>query len=348
MVPDRIVVDLAVLAHQEEKTIGAAIGDLARQDILRDPRIDIRVWLLANGCRDRTAEAAREAVARLDPGDAARFTVLDLPKPGKSRTVGVFIHTISRPEAQMFVFLDADCRLIETDTIARMVDAVATRPELQVFTGRPVKDIIYTASKLGFVERLIAAGAEQLSDFRKSIAGGLYCIRADVARRIHLPVGLPVEDGFVRAMVLTDFLSEPEHFERIDGDPGVFFIYESIRTIPALVKHQTRIVVGSAINTTLYGRIRRLAPTSGQAQAMLREAAQDDGWLARVLKEELPRAPFGYVPFHFLVKRLTRFDPALLRHPQRFAAFLGGLGLDAVAYVLATLRMMSGRAAGHW
>jgi hypothetical protein len=348
MAPDRIVVDLAVLAHQEEKTIAEAIGDLSRQDILSDPAVDIRIWLLANGCRDRTAEAARAAVGRLAPGLSDRFTVLDLPQPGKSRTVGAFIQTISRPEAQMFVFLDADCRLIEVDTISRMVAALATRPELQVFTGRPVKDIVYHARKLGFVERLIAAGAEQLSDYRKSIAGGLYCIRAEVARRIHLPVGLPVEDGFVRAMVLTDFLSEPEHFERIDGDPGVFFIYESIRTIPALVKHQTRIVVGSAINTTLYGRIRRLAPTSREAQQMLRDAAQDDGWLARVLKEELPRAPFGYVPFHFLVKRLTRFDRGLLRHPQRLAAFVGGLGLDAVAYVLATVRMMSGRAAGHW
>jgi hypothetical protein len=287
------------------------------------------------------------AVAHSDPVDP-RWAVLDLPLPGKSRTVGAFIHTISRPEAQMFVFLDADCRLIERNTISRMVAALATRPELQVFTGRPVKDIVHSPRQLGFVERLIAAGAEQLTDYRKSIAGGLYCIRSEVARRIHLPVGLPVEDGFVRAMVLTDFLSEPEHFERIDGDPGVFFIYESIRTIPALVKHQTRIVVGSAINATLYGRIRRLAPTSAAAQAMLREAAQDDGWLARVLKEELPRAPFGYVPFHFLVKRLTRFDWGLMRHPQRFAAFLGGLGLDTVAYVLATVRMMSGRAAGHW
>ena len=344
----KIVVDLAVLAHQEEKTVADAIGDLARQSILGDPSIDIRIWLLANGCTDRTAENARAAALDQPPGVAERITVLDLPKPGKSRTVGAFIHEISRPEAEMLVFLDADCRLVETDTIALMVEALATRPELQVFTGRPVKDIIYHERPLGLVERLIAAGAEQLTDYRKSIAGGLYCIRAATARRIHLPVGLPVEDGFVRAMVITDFLSEPERMERIDGDPKVFFIYESIRTIPALVRHQTRIVVGSAINTTLYGRLRRLAPTSRQAQDLLREAAQDDDWLAKVLKEELPKAPFGYVPFHFLVKRLTRFEVGLLRRPQRFVAFLGGLGLDAVAYVLATVRMMSGRAAGHW
>lgn len=348
MASGRIVVDLAVLAHQEEATIAEAIGDLSRQDILGDPHVDLRVWILANGCRDRTAAAAQDAVARLEPGTAALFTVLDLPKPGKSRTVGAFIHTLARPEADAFVFLDADCRLIAADTVSRMVGAVASRAELQVFTGRPVKDIVHYRTKLGFVERLIAAGAEQLTDFRKSIAGGLYCIRAETARRIHLPVGLPVEDGFVRAMVLTDFLSEPERFERIDGDPEVFFIYESIRTVPALVKHQTRIVVGSAINTMLYGRIRRLAPTSAQAQALLKEAAQHDEWLARVLREELPRAPYGYVPFHFLVKRLSRFDMALVRQPQRFAAFLGGLGLDAVAYVLATVRMMTGRAAGHW
>ena len=348
MAAERTAVDLAVLAHQEEATVANAIADIARQSLMADPELDVKVWLLANGCRDRTVERAEAAVRALDAGMAARFEVLDLAQPGKSRTVNAFFHRLSRPEAELLLLLDADCRLVRTDTLGRMVGALRTRPELHVFTGRPVKDIVHEAQPLGFVGRLIASGADQLSDFRKSIAGGLYCIRATTARRIHLPAGLPVEDGFVRAMMLTDFLTKPEHLERIDGDPEVFFVYESIRTVPALVRHQTRLIVGSAINSALYARIRRLTPTEAEAEAMLRDAAADDGWLARVLREDLPRAPFGYVPFHFLTKRMTRFGGEILRRPQKLLAFLGGIGLDVVAYALATLRLMRGRGAGHW
>jgi hypothetical protein len=348
MAPERFVVDVAVFAHQEESTVPNAIGDLARQSVLRDPAIDLRIWILPNGCRDRTAEAARNAVERLPPDDAARFTVLDLPKPGKSRTINAFMHEISRPEADIFICMDADVRLVEQTTLSDMVSALATRPQLRIFTGRPVKDIVHHKVRTGPVERLIAAGSEQLTDYRTSLAGGLYAIRAEAARRVHLPIGLPVEDGFLRAMVVTDFLSGPEHLERIDGDPRVFFIYESIRTIPALIRHQTRIVVGSAINAMLFARIRRLTRTSAEAEDLLREAARDETWLSAALKEDLPRAPFGYVPFHFLTKRIERFKPEILLSPMRVLAFLGGLGLDVVAWVRASFIMSKGRGAGHW
>jgi hypothetical protein len=348
MEPQRIVVDLAVFAHQEEKTIANAIADLAQQDAMQDPSIDLRVWLLANGCRDRTADMARGAVERVQPDVGARFTVLDLPKPGKSRTINAFMHSISRPDAEIFILMDADVRLGSHATLTDMVAALLSRPELRIFTGRPVKDIVHFGLKTGPVEKLIAAGGEQLTDYRRSLAGGLYAIRAVDARRVHLPVGLPVEDGFMRAMVVTDFLSGPEHYERIDGDPRVFFIYESIRTVPALVRHQTRIVVGSAINAMLFARIRRLTSTSAEAEELLRKAAQDETWLSTALKEDLPKAPFGYVPFHFLTKRIERVKPRVLLHPMRFLAFLGGLVLDVVAWVRATLIMSRGGGAGHW
>ena len=76
----------------------------------------------------------------------------------------------------------------------------------------------------------IAAGGDGLTDYRKSICGQLFILRADMARRIGLPAGLPVEDGFFRAMIVTDLLSGPERLDVLDGDPGVFHVYESIRT----------------------------------------------------------------------------------------------------------------------
>ena len=348
MDPTRIVVDLAILAHQEEATIASVIADVAAQSAMSDARFDLRVWVAANGCTDRTVAVAKAAVAGLPASVAERIGVLDLAQSGKSRTLNALIHSHLRRDAEIFVFMDGDIGLVEPDTIGRIVEGLASRPELRIFTGRPVKDIAHYGIETGPVGRLIAAGAEQLTDFRTSLAGGLYGIRASAARRVHLPIGLPVEDGFIRAMVVTDFLTVPDQLDRIDGDAGVFFIYESIRTIPALVRHQTRIVVGSAINAMLFARIRKLAPTEEAAQALLREAASDDDWLPRALREELPRAPYGYVPFRFMTKRIRRFDRRILLQPSKLVAFLGGIGLDVIAWMNASRVMMSGRAAGHW
>jgi hypothetical protein len=287
-------------------------------------------------------------VERLPAATAARVVVLDLEQSGKSRTLNALIHSHLRPEAEIFVFMDGDVRLVEPTTLGRIVAALASRPDLRIFAGRPVKDIVHHKIETGPIGRLIAAGAEQLTDFRTSLAGGLYGIRASAARGVHLPIGLPVEDGFIRAMVVTDFLTLPDQLDRIDGDPGVFFIYESIRTLPALVRHQTRLVVGSAINAMLFARIRKLAPTAEAAQALLREAASDEQWLPRALQEELPKAPYGYVPFRFMTKRVKRFDRRILARPSKLLAFLGGIGLDIVSWVNASRVMRSGRAAGHW
>lgn len=338
--------DIGIFAHNEAALIGALIGDLARQDLIRGPAADLRILILANGCTDDTVARARAALAALpDPAVRDRFAVLDLPQPGKSRAVHRFIHEMSRPQAEVLGFLDADVHLPRPDTLARMLAMLEDRPELRVVTSRPVKDVIHFNRPTGPVGRLIAAGGDGLTDWRKSICGQLFMMRAGPARRIGLPAGLPVEDGFIRAMVLTDLLSAPQDLSRIDGDPAVFHVYESIRNLGALTRHQTRIVVGSAVNAALFAHIHRNAPTEEQAHALLMTAAADPDWLGRVLKAELPCAPHGYVPFDFLVKRLRRGGRPGLKGKAVLAA---GVGLDLLAWLRATARMAFRPSAGFW
>lgn len=338
--------DIGIFAHNEAVRIGPLVADLAGQDLIRDPRADIRVLILANGCTDDTVAQARAAIAALnDPSVRDRIAVLDLPQPGKSRTVQRFIHDLSRPQADVLGFMDGDIHLPRSDTLARMLAMLDGRPELRVITSRPVKDVIHYDRPSGPVGRLIAAGGDGLTDWRRSICGQLFMMRAGFARRIALPEGLPVEDGFIRAMVLTDLLSGPQDLTRIDGDPEVFHVYESIRDIGALIRHQTRIVVGSAVNAALFAHIRRHAPTEEQAHALLMTAAADPAWLGRVLKDELPRAPHGYVPFDFLVKRLRRGGQAGLKGK---AVLVAGFGLDLLVWLRASLRMAFRPSAGFW
>jgi hypothetical protein len=151
-------------------------------------------------------------------------------------------------------------------------------------------------------------------------------------------------------MVLTDTLTEDEDFSRIDGaaQQGVadlFHVYASERSIPALIRHQIRIVIGSAINAACFAHLRRL-PAASRAPELARASSKDD-WLPAMIRAELPRWPQGYVPFHFLTKRLVRLwrGGAPIR---RLPVVIVGFFFDLIVYVAAQIRMARGAGSGFW
>ncbi len=340
--------DLGIFAHNEADGIAALFDTLAAQDVFADADVDVRVVLLANGCTDQTVAIARAKVETLPAVVAARIEVFDFAQGGKSRTVHRFVQEVSRTDATVLGFMDADITLPRADTIRRMVEALRDRPALQTFTSCPVKDVVHDELPTGFVGKIIAASGGGLADFKTAICGQLYVMRSPMARQIGLPAGLPVEDGFVRAMMLTDLLTAPEDLTRIDGDEDIFHVYESIRTIPELIRHQVRIVIGSAINSVLFAKLRRETTTQAEAHEMLMTAADDPDWLGNVIKSDLPKWPHGFVPFHFLAWRITAFFRGGDKSLRRAALLILGFGFDAVVYVLASLRMMFRQSAGFW
>lgn len=343
--PRSIALDLGVFAHNEAAGIASTIGDLARQSILAAPDLDLRIVVLANGCSDDTAEVARHAAEAAGAAGAVHVEVI--AQGGKSRTWNRFVHHLSRTECDLLLFCDADIRLPDPLALEALARALIDRPGLKAITSRPVKDLQHDQGPLGIQERLIAASGGGLDDWRTAICGQLYGLRSATARAFHLPAGLPVEDGFVRAAVLTDVFSAPEDLSRIDG-ATTFHVYASERTIPALIRHQCRIVMGGAVNLAVFQRLAPLDPAGVQAQ--LQQAAGDQDWLAATVRAATPRWPHGWVPFHFLVKRATAFRPAGgIGRRLRAVALLGlGLGFDAVVYVLAQARMARGQGAGFW
>lgn len=327
-------VDLGVFAHNEAAGIAAVVTALRAQVV---PGLDLRILVLANGCRDETAARAASAGAE----------VADLAEGGKSRTWNRFVHDLSRPDAEVLIFADADIELPEPDALARLVAGLRANPALHVMNSRPVKDIQARPEGLGWQDRLIAMAGGTLDDWQKAICGQLYAMPAARARAHWLPIGLPVEDGFLRAMVLTDALTQPEDFSRIDGT-DVWHIYESERTIPALIRHQVRIVIGSAINMAAFETIR--AVPVAERSALLRQAAGQEGWLASVIRARLPRFPDGWVPLHFLIKRSQNLlrTPRRLFRPKGILLLVAGFGFDLIVYAVAQMRMARGTGAGHW
>ncbi len=324
-------VDLGIFAHDEAAGIAAMVAaSLAQARACAAAGIDLRVLMLANGCHDDTAARAAAAGAE----------VADLAEGGKSRTWNRFVHDLSRPGAEALVFADADIEWTEPDMLVRLISGLLARPGLWVLNSRPVKDLALNGAK-GLVPRLALRAAGGLDDWKSAICGQLYAMPAARARIFHLPVGLPVEDGFLRAMVLTDGLTSPEDLSRIDGAEGVFHVYGSETTLRGLIRHQERIVIGSAINLCLFDHLRSLPPEA-RAPA-LRLAATEETWLPGILRARLPRLPYGYVPVHFLVKRLTR--PGALRRAGVTAL---GFGFDLIVYLGAQIRMARGAGAGFW
>ncbi len=341
-----IFVDIGVFAHDEQETIARAIGELDRQDIFAKQDFSVRVYILANGCTDSTAHRAREAIAAL--GVEHQFQLVELAQGGKSRTWNAFVHEISRREAHQLIYCDADLEIPNADMLSRFSRILVERADLDAAVSRPVKDIVYRPAKLSAVDRLIAAGAGTLNDWRTAIAGSLYSLRSSVARTIHLPIGLPVEDGFVRAMVLTRLLSEPDNIKRIDGIDDLFHVYASERGIGALIRHQTRLVIGGSINAALFAHLGD--QPKGSVQKVLAEAAQSEKWLSTVLAERLPRWPDGWVPIGFLTKRVAHLRTGTneMRWTRRIVVGSLGFLFDLVVFVSAQIKMARGTGIGYW
>ncbi len=203
------IVDIAIFAHNEETRIGAMMSSLAQQTIFTNSRLSTRLLVLANGCQDETCDMARSAAQKFpDPGIVE---VYDLNQGGKSRTWNTFVHKLSRSEANILVFLDADIELPQHDVIATLIEFLNQRPDVAATSSLALKDIEYFPTKLGLIEKMICAGARTSGhNSRTAISGSLSAVRAARARMIKLPIGLAVEDGFIRHAIITQLFSEPE------------------------------------------------------------------------------------------------------------------------------------------
>ena len=337
-----------VFAHNEESSLPTLLDCLARQTVFARDDIDARLMILSNGSRDGTVAVARAHPIAAQLGD--RFEVRDHVDGGKSRTWNRFLEEPAAQTAEWLGFLDADIRIDDPGLLAGLVDDLAARPDLAAAVTRPVP---LPPARKSLLTKLIHAGTGSGWDWKTSICGQLYVMRGSVARGFRLPVGLPVEDGYVRAMIMTDcFESPPWQPDRgpcpIDGRDGAEHFFEHVETLGALIGHQTRIVIGSAINAVLYAHIS--AQPKGARRAMVLALAQEDGAVARLMAQELPRWPSGWVPFRFLTARSLRILKGAARPggAKKLALLPAFFAYDLVVYLKAQALMARGKGQGFW
>ncbi|WP_199085317.1 glycosyltransferase [Bosea sp. ASV33] len=344
-----INVDLAVFAHNEQDRIARTLADLSSQTIFSHEDFSTRLFVLANGCSDDTVAVTRSELSKFEnPGVAV---VHDLKEGGKSRTWNRFVHEISQEDADILVFIDADIGLPDRSAIKNIVDFLICRKDIVATSSLPLKDIEFYPQDLSLVEKAIANGSKTSGhDLTTAICGQLYAMRSEAARAIKLPIGLPVEDGFIRHAIITSLFSRPEDESLIAQSPEATHVYPSERSIAALLKHQTRIVIGSAVNAALFRYFIRLHRQEGRQRVLneLSASANSPRWLPEKLRKLLPDSRFGWVPWPWLFSRTAAFLKGGPYTVRRTSIAILGFGMDCIVFVNSQFKMARGTGAGHW
>jgi glycosyltransferase involved in cell wall biosynthesis len=342
---------IGVLAHNEASRLPVLIASLFEQSLFtgRASRCAaIRVACIANGCHDDTAAVAKQclsdAVARL--GDASiTWTVDELATPGKANAWNHCVHD-ALADCDYLCFLDADIVFAGDDTIARALAVLLEDPRACVATDRPVKRI--ADGNKGWLAALSRYFSQAAPPGPTEICGQFYCARARILRSIWLPAGLPVEDGFLRAMVITDEFRQPEDPHRIARAELASHYFEAKTNLRALWRHKKRLMIGTTINHLLFRYLWEHAESQGAGQLLREQLQRDPDWLPRYLAEQSGRqawvVPMGHVFRRLTDLRSTSFSTAARRAPAAAVA----TAVDLLAAVTANRTIKRNLGLGFW
>jgi glycosyltransferase involved in cell wall biosynthesis len=345
-----LTVSVGILARNEEAGIAQLIEDLGEQSLLTDGRISVHVHVVANGCTDRTADAARRAFAappfvNLEAGSS----VHELERTGKSNAWNTFVHEVVPESSDYLLFLDGDIRIPDRNSLKRVIERLTASPEAVVAVDRSVKDI-ELENPDGIVEKLIKLATGTAHDTRTAIAGACYCARFSEVRRIWMPIGLPGEDGFLRAMLLTSNFEHEERLERLVFVEDAYHVFESMRDLGGVIRHNVRLAIGTTVNILLFWHFMELRKKNLDIAEYVRARnVSDPDWVNDLTRDRLTTNYFPLEP-RFLSRRLrgVMSRPARQRSAKTWAVALLGTGFDLVVFLKATLLMRKGAGAGYW
>ncbi len=309
--PMRIAI--GIIAWNEEAGLAATLNSLFEQSLFRELKQRggvCEITCVANGCTDQTVSVAArvfETQAREHPYSSAFTTrVADLAERGKVNAWNQFVHVLSAPEAQFLFLMDADILIHRADTIWKMVLALEQDAEASVAVDRPCKHLLFKKDP-SLRDRLSLAVSRLTHASEAQLCGQLYGIRSAIARNIYLPKDLAAcEDGFIKALVCTDFLTRPVTPARIRLVEGAEHTFEAYTSPAALLRNQKRQIIGQTIVHILvdeYLKGRPLAERRRMAATLREQEQKDPAWLKRLIAGHLERTRFWWRLYPGMVSR---------------------------------------------
>jgi glycosyltransferase involved in cell wall biosynthesis len=204
-----------VLAHNEERHIAACLDSLFEGE----PGRDLQVYVMANGCSDRT-EAIVQDYASRNPS----VHLVSIKMPDKCNAWNVFVHETARvtaPDLPVYFFMDGDARIVP-GALSRLADSLEMSPRAHAASAPPASG------------RNVDRDRRDLIDERVLVAN-LYALRGSFVKRLQqtgarLPLGLEGDDGLLGALIKWDLQPDKQEFDdsRIVPCPSSGFVFESV------------------------------------------------------------------------------------------------------------------------
>jgi glycosyltransferase involved in cell wall biosynthesis len=250
----RIVV--CVLAHNEERRIGACLASLP----LNDPAIVVHV--VVNGSADRTAEIARSSGVR----------VHDWPQGGKARSWNRFVFDTPGVEGDVFVFVDGDAALA-SGSIAALAESLAD-PKVNAAAGMPMN-----GRRARRYRAEMMAGHGMFGDLYALSGGFVAKLRAS---GIRLPEDLIGDDSLIGALAKTDCADERDWRDaRVRPVAKAGFLCEPTGLSFASLRNQYRRMINYSLRHFQNRIISDIMRSAGPAGLPVRMAALYPQWLGR-------------------------------------------------------------------
>jgi hypothetical protein len=355
----RTSISIGIIAWNEEKAIGPALESLFQQSLfekLRQRGLRCELVCVANGCTDRTPAIAAQVFEEQSRAHTCRQSfsarALDIKERGKINAWNLLVHNLSDPDAEFLFLMDADILFLNQDTLWNMFIALVENAHASISTDRPCKSIEFKENKSLF-ERFSLRASQMTQAGEAQLCGQLYCIRAEVARRIYLPRDLSAcEDGFIKAMVCTDFLTHKVEPGRIVLAREAAHAFEAYTSPAAILRNQKRQMIGQAIVHILvddYLKTLSLSERLNLAGTLKEKEGLDPLWLKRLIGDHIRHTKHfwelipGLVSFRF--KRLARLNG--IRKLICLPTALAGFALSMVSCFMAYAFLKQG-STNYW
>ena len=352
-------ISIGILAWNEAEAIGATLHSLFRQSLfaeLNQRQLNCEILCVANGCTDQTAAIA-EAVfgeqKRAHPfNQVIHCRALNLPARGKNNAWNQFVHTFSAHEAQILFLMDGDIVLQHPDTLWNMYTTLLESSKGSIATDQPIKNIALRPKK-SLWERLSLATSRMTQRGGAQLTGQLYAIRAAVARNIYLPRDLVAcEDGFIKAITCTCFLTRELDAERVVVAPNASHIFQAYTAFGDILRNQKRQMIGQTIVHLLVDDYLKNLPLEQRlnlAETIRAKEEREPDWLKRLIAAHLQRVRYFWRLFpdllSFRFRRLAKVKGSkkLVHAP----AAMGGFCVALIAGWLAH-RFLKKGATQYW
>ena len=324
-------ISIGILAYNEANEISITLHSLFQQSLFKkaDGNTTIEIVVVPNGCTDNTAAIATATLKELTQGftqPCINWRVCEVKEPGKANAWNLYVHEFSAPTADYLLLMDADIHFLDPHTLYSMINTLETTPSAWVSVDKSVKDVALKPKK-NLIEKLSVSVSNVSGAKSAWICGQLYCARGEVLRKIWMPKGVLVEDGFLWTMVVTDCLTCQEVLDRVVLADTASHVFEAYTDPKSLFRHELRQVVGNTINSFIYTELRLHCQNQQDAGSLIKSRnEQDPLWLNKLIGKTVTQKGRWVIPEWLLLRRFYSLQnrplhKAILLLPMLVIAF---------------------------